>query len=71
MSDNSFNTGEWVRWGDHLARIHGATKGGRYLIEYESPNHPQYINRKWVKYTHLDKLDPAVSSLLSSIYQVV
>ena len=51
--------------------IQGATKGGRYLIEYESISEPKMQHRKWVRYEYLTELDPAVSDLLSSIYQAV
>jgi hypothetical protein len=71
MSDNNFNRGDWISWGDHIGVIHGATKGGRYLIEYESLTASHYVERKWVRYEYLTKLDPAVSSLLNSIYQAV
>ena len=66
-----FNKGDWVKWGDHIGMIQGVTKGGRYLIEYESISEPKMQHKKWVRYEYLTELDPAVSSLLSSIYQAV
>ena len=53
--------GQWVLYrGQFIACVHGATKAGRYLIEYESPSKPNYINREWVKPKSIALLDEAV-----------
>jgi hypothetical protein len=63
-----FKAGEWVQYKDQFAYVHGAEKGGRHLIEFESKENPQYIKREWVKPSSITKLDPSISSLLSSIH---
>jgi len=62
--------GDWVQYRDKFARVHGATKAGRHLIE-TAPNEDNFVYRHWVKPLSITPLDPAVSSILESIYEVV
>ena len=61
--------GDWVQYKGSFARVHGATKAGRHLIEVETIQEGQrWIVRDWVKPLSITPLDPAVSSILESIY---
>jgi len=62
--------GDWVQYKGHFARVHGATKAGRHLIE-SAPNENREVFRVWVKPLSITVLDPAISIILDSIYQVV
>ena len=68
MSDNNFNEGSWVMYNDYMCVIHGATTVGKYLIDCQSKINPEEVMRTWARRENLTPLDPAVSSLLSSIY---
>lgn len=60
--------GDWVQYKGKFARVHGAIKAGRHLIEVQHYHYGDiYINRAWVKPLSITPLDPVVSSLLESI----
>lgn len=67
----TFKAGDWVLYGDQYACVHGATKGSRWLIELPLwDTDPIYINRHWVMPNSIKPLDPAISDILRSIYNV-
>ena len=60
--------GDWVQYKGKFARVHGATKGNRYLIE--TPENDNHIVRHWVMYSSITELDPAINCILRSIHEV-
>mgnify|MGYP003352219619 FL=1 len=61
--------GDWVQFKGKFARVHGATKGGRFLVEVQAND--TEVFREWVRPLSITPLDPAVGSILESIYEVV
>ena len=61
--------GDWVQYKGKFARVHGATKGGRFLVEVQAND--KEVFREWVRPLSITPLDPAVGSILESIYEVV
>ena len=61
--------GDWVQYHGKFARVHGATKTGRHLIEVHTER-GQDISREWVKPMSITVLDNAIGDLLESIYNV-
>jgi len=59
---------DWAMLRGQYVRIHGAVKAGRLLIEGQSKIYENEVFREWVKPESLTKIDPAVSSILESIY---
>lgn len=60
--------GDWVQYKGKFARVHGATKAGKNLIEVQHYHLGELsIYREWVKPLSITPLDPAVSSILESI----
>jgi hypothetical protein len=62
--------GDWVQFKGKFARVHGATKGGRFLIEVHIDNGRE-VFREWVRPLNITPLDPAVGSILESIHEAV
>jgi len=66
----SLKAGDWVQYKGKFARVHGATKTGRHLIEvldHDRIEGELWISREWVKPLSITVLDPAVGSILESI----
>jgi hypothetical protein len=62
----TLNRGDWVQYKGQFARVHGAYKNHRYLIE-TAPDQDGMIYRHWVRPLNTTPLDHAVSSILESL----
>ena len=67
----NYKSGDWVLYKGFTAIVHSIhhKQPHRVLIEWETD--PQTIKRDWVHNSSITPLDPAVSDLLSSIYNAV
>ena len=70
----NYKSGDWVLYKGNFACVHTThhKRPNRVLVEWiEEYPEAKWIQRDWVHNSSLTPLDPAVSSLLSSIYQAV
>jgi hypothetical protein len=66
-----YKRGDWVLYKDHIAYVVNMAHQAPHRVCIEYPIDEQVQAHDWVHNSAVKKLDPAVSSLLSSIYQVV
>jgi len=68
---NPYKSGEWAIYKGHTVRVLAIHHKAPYRVQIEVSATESIGYIDWVSNSTLTPLDPAVSSLLSSIYQAV